>query len=193
LGWRLETMWDNVESLVREGGVGLLLKRPLACRGAHTLAAFSGGSIGAHTPAEAGFIYARRYVPLKPFAYWLRHGDLESELRARVPALAEVSVSEPEPGPHARGRKWLAGTATALLIAAGIFAGLFLGDSPAFNRVMTYALGGSFLVLGVSGIAGAVGMFRRRHFLAGALWSLGGVMLVLLSLAAFAPADAGAP
>ncbi|MGH8018947.1 MAG: hypothetical protein ACREIA_11750, partial [Opitutaceae bacterium] len=31
LGWRLETTWDNVESLVRKGGAGLLLKRPLSC------------------------------------------------------------------------------------------------------------------------------------------------------------------
>jgi hypothetical protein len=93
IGYTLETDWGNVARLSEQTGArGLVLHRPMQCRGASVLRAFR--RVG--TPAGARFygdeqvrlLAERRLIPLDAFAYRLKHGRLREELERRAPSLA---------------------------------------------------------------------------------------------------------
>jgi hypothetical protein len=91
-GYMLETDWDNVESLYdAPGNEGLVLHRPMDCRGAFRLAALRNTQIqGArmYSDEQIQFIGEHRFIPISPFAYWLKKGQLRDDLAQRAPTIA---------------------------------------------------------------------------------------------------------
>ncbi len=91
-GYKLETGWDNIAYLHDEqGSQGLVLHRPMDCYGAHTLSNFRHTQIknvNFFTDEQIRFIAEHRLIPLDAFAYWLRKGELRTDLARRAPTLA---------------------------------------------------------------------------------------------------------
>jgi hypothetical protein len=92
IGYTLETDWSNLARLDETAGAqGLVLHRPMACRGARVLRTFRGVRVGRmrmYGDDQAAWIGERRFVPIEAFAYWLEKGGLREELRRRGPGLA---------------------------------------------------------------------------------------------------------
>jgi hypothetical protein len=90
-GYALETGWDNVAALDDSpDGEGLVLRRPMECRGAYTLSTFRNTGVkGAalFSGEQLGLIAERRLIPLNAFAYRLKNGGLRDDLARRAPAL----------------------------------------------------------------------------------------------------------
>jgi hypothetical protein len=91
-GYVLETGWDNVAYLDDSpDSEGLVLHRPMDCSGAFTLSAGRNINIKGATLFSAEqlqLIAERRLIPLNPFAYWLKNGQLRDDLARREPALS---------------------------------------------------------------------------------------------------------
>ena len=86
-GYRLETAWSNVANLYdMPGAQGLVLHRPMDCRGAKVFSAFRNVG-GLFNSEQMQLIAERRFIPIEPFAYWLKHGRLRDDLISRAPAL----------------------------------------------------------------------------------------------------------
>jgi hypothetical protein len=85
-GYQLETTWDNVSHFYdMPGAQGLVLHRPMDCRGAKVFgAARNVGEL--FSEDEIQLIAERRFIPIEPFAYWLKRG-LRDDLNRRVPPL----------------------------------------------------------------------------------------------------------
>lgn len=90
-GYKLETDWDNVAYLYDAPGVeGLVLHRPMDCRGAHTLSSFRHTKIKGldfYSPEQIQYLAEHRFIPIDAFAYWLKKGQLRNDLIRRAPAL----------------------------------------------------------------------------------------------------------
>jgi hypothetical protein len=86
-GYKLETDWDNVAQLYdMPGGQGLILHRPMDSLGAQVFSAAR--NVGELFDEEQiQLIAERRFIPITPFAYWLKHG-LRADLNRRAPALS---------------------------------------------------------------------------------------------------------
>jgi hypothetical protein len=86
-GYKLETAWSNVANLYdMPGAQGLVLHRPMDCRGAKVFGAFR--NVGElFNEEQIQLIAERRFIPIGPFAYWLKHGQLRDDLIRRAPAL----------------------------------------------------------------------------------------------------------
>jgi hypothetical protein len=97
-GWKLDTEWDNISHLYDEPGAeGLVLHRPMDCRGAFKLAALRNTQIeGAsmYSAEQIQFIGEHRFIPLSPFAYWINKGDLHDDLLQRAPTMASLKKSD---------------------------------------------------------------------------------------------------
>ena len=92
IGYTLETAWDNVAGLYDvRGAEGLVLHRPMPCRGAAVLRGFRNTSIGGglrlYNVEQAQLLADRRIIPIEAFAYWLKHGRLRHDLVCRAPSL----------------------------------------------------------------------------------------------------------
>lgn len=91
LGYKLETDWDNVAYLYdASGGEGLVLHRPMVCRGARTLSRFRNVEVeGANVYGDEQIqcIAEHRFIPIEAFAYWLKKGQLRDDLIRHAPAL----------------------------------------------------------------------------------------------------------
>jgi hypothetical protein len=83
-GYKLETAWDNIAHLYDEPGAeGLVLHRPMDCKGALRLAAFRNTQmegVSMYSAEQIQFIGEHRFIPLSPFAYWLKKGPLRDAL-----------------------------------------------------------------------------------------------------------------
>jgi hypothetical protein len=97
-GYKLETEWDNIAQLYNEPGAeGLILHRPMECRGAFELAKlcntrFQGNMFNAE---QLQFIREQRFIPIYPFAYWLKKGQLRDDLAQRAPQMTLLEKSIP--------------------------------------------------------------------------------------------------
>ncbi len=96
VGYTLETDWANVARLSqRPGAQGLVLHRPMSCRGASVLSAFrstrTAPGVRFYDDEQIALLAERRLIPIDAFAYWLKHGQLREELARRAPALAAGS------------------------------------------------------------------------------------------------------
>ncbi len=76
--------WTNVERLrLKPSGEGVILREPLQTRAAAhwknwTGVAFMGARF--FDDEEQKYIDQQRYVQIQPFAFWLRHGDLATQI-----------------------------------------------------------------------------------------------------------------
>jgi len=88
-GYKLETGWDNVANFYdMSGAQGLVLHHPMDCRGAKVFGAFR--NVGElFNEEQIQLIAERRFIPIEPFAYWLKHGQLRDDLIRRAPALGK--------------------------------------------------------------------------------------------------------
>ena len=104
-GWKLDTEWDNIAHLYDEPGAeGLVLHRPMTCRGAFKLAALRNTQIeGAsmynaeqimYNAEQIQFIGEGRFIPLSPFAYWIKKGQLRDDLAQRAPTMTLLKRSD---------------------------------------------------------------------------------------------------
>lgn len=92
IGYTLETDWDNVARLAEQPGrQGLVLHRPMDCRGASVLRAFRRTRTTAATrfydDEQVSLLAERRLIPLDAFAHALKRGRLREELARRAPSL----------------------------------------------------------------------------------------------------------
>lgn len=98
IGYTLETAWDNVAALYDVvGAEGLVLHRPMQCRGASVLRGFRNTSAGAglrfYNHEQVPLLAERRFIPIEAFAYWLKHGRLHDDLMRHAPSVrAELST-----------------------------------------------------------------------------------------------------
>ena len=93
IGYTLETAWDNVAALYDVAGAeGLVLHRPMPCRGASVLRAFrktgTGAGLRFYNVDQVQLLADRRFIPIEAFAYWLKHGGLRDDLVCRAPSLS---------------------------------------------------------------------------------------------------------
>jgi hypothetical protein len=98
IGYQLGTTWDNVAQLhdVRSRE-GLILHRPMECRGAFLMRAFSRRSIHymrIYDDLQSRLLSERRYIPIEAFAYWLKHGQLRDDLASHAPSIGSGSSSQ---------------------------------------------------------------------------------------------------
>ena len=86
-GYKLETDWDNVASLYdMPGAQGLVLHRPMDCLGARVFgAARHVGEL--FNEEQVQLIAEHRFIPIEPFAYWFKRGQLRDDLIRHAPAL----------------------------------------------------------------------------------------------------------
>jgi len=87
LGWSVSTAWDNVLAVrMDRNAEGLVLREPLKGRG--PLALRIGRLIpGWYRPEQYELVGQGRWIPLDPFAWHFRHGDLLARFRLHAPAL----------------------------------------------------------------------------------------------------------
>jgi hypothetical protein len=86
-GYKLETTWSNVANLYdMPGAQGLVLHSPMDCRGAEVFGAARKVG-GLFNEEQMQFIAERRFIPIEPFAYWLKKGKLRDDLIRHAPAL----------------------------------------------------------------------------------------------------------
>ena len=90
-GWQLDTEWDNIAHLYEgPGAKGLVLHHPMGCYGALNLALHSNTQIEGtrmYSDEEIKYINERRFIPLTPFAYWIKKGQLRDDLYQRAPQM----------------------------------------------------------------------------------------------------------
>jgi hypothetical protein len=88
-GFRLETGWDNVESL-SVPNAGFVLRQPLATNSANRLRRFRNTGIGApmYSPQQVALIEQNRFIPLEPWAYLLKKDSFREELARYAPWLS---------------------------------------------------------------------------------------------------------
>ena len=92
--------WTNVERVsLRANKEGLILREPLQNRSVARWKNWTGVSfLGARffDDEQQRYIDEQRYVPIAIFAYWLRHGDLATELASHAPSLVdEMRAQQP--------------------------------------------------------------------------------------------------
>ena len=90
-GYTLESPWDNVAAFYDvKRAEGLVLHRPMECKGASVLRAFrktgTGGAVRMYNDEQVSLLADRRFIPIEAFAYWLRHGRLREDLVRHAPS-----------------------------------------------------------------------------------------------------------
>ena len=92
-GWTVSAPWDNVAALCLDPGAeGLELRRPMTGRGAKILA--GGNAIVSlvlqfYPPEHRRLISEHRWIPMEPFGWWFRHGQLRQDIARHAPSLVE--------------------------------------------------------------------------------------------------------
>lgn len=87
-GYRLETMWNNIDYLDDSEIQGLVLRRSMECSEAYTLSnarnlAINGEAF--YTGEQIRLLAERRFIPLNAFAYWFDRGNLREDLNTYIP------------------------------------------------------------------------------------------------------------
>ncbi|MCA9130861.1 MAG: hypothetical protein KDB22_27440 [Planctomycetales bacterium] len=90
--WNLETSWDNVSEFYRQRGKeGFILLVPMESKGADNLARSVGREAGVNNAIYRGghpeLAADRRFIPIEPFGFWLRHGRLADVVAKHRPDL----------------------------------------------------------------------------------------------------------
>lgn len=89
LGYRLRTTWDNIQEIRLDRFCeGLVLRRPLESGGLALKVGFL--LPGWYRGWQAEMVRSGLWIPLDPFAWHLRRGNLLEEMRRFAPALSEL-------------------------------------------------------------------------------------------------------
>jgi hypothetical protein len=119
LGMRLAAPWSEIEALrLVRGREGFIVRQPVAGKGAQRLAALGGiGTYGAplYDDQQRVLIAERRWIPIEPFAWHVRHGSLVADVAHFAPAMP-VTDTYPDAERLAAGRR--APIAVAVLYTA---------------------------------------------------------------------------
>jgi hypothetical protein len=93
--------WTNIERMsLRANKEGLILREPLRNRAIARWKNWTGVSfLGAKffDDQQQQYIDEQRYVPIAIFAFWLRHGELATEIASYAPSLAK-DIRAQQPG-----------------------------------------------------------------------------------------------
>jgi hypothetical protein len=96
IGYRLETEWNNVAYLSEAtGSQGLVLHRPMDCRGAGILSKARNVTVegvGFYNDEQIQLLAERRFIPIDAFAYWLDKGQLRDDLNRRASVQEQIKV-----------------------------------------------------------------------------------------------------
>lgn len=129
VGCTLETSWSNVADFhAEQSHEGFVLAEPIDTPGARRLASF-GGLADMHHGAEAGWIAARRFVPIAAFGWHLRRGTLAADVSALAPHLAaamsaaRTPPSAPRATPAQRRRQAMVWLTVGAVVVVSIVLG----------------------------------------------------------------------
>ncbi|HJT80651.1 MAG TPA: hypothetical protein VJ719_05590 [Chthoniobacterales bacterium] len=90
-GYTLETPWTNIaEMRLRQGREGFVTKEPMTGKGAAVLSSFRGLGVGRtrfYDDEQRELLGQRRFIPIEPFAWHLRHGKLADDIARRAPEI----------------------------------------------------------------------------------------------------------
>jgi len=92
-GWTVGAAWDNVAALCLDPGAqGLELRRPMTGWGAKILAggnAMVSRMVMFYPPEHKKLVDEHRWIPVEPFGWWFRHGQLRQDIARHAPWLFE--------------------------------------------------------------------------------------------------------
>ena len=194
--------WGNLAGLMlKPGREGLILREPMTSGAAARWRDWSGLRmtwIPVFDAEQRQLLNQQRYVPLAPFAHWLRHGDLIARIREAVPALAAGINGQLETyrkeQKHSRRVLTALFLITGLLSAGAIGAALILPALPeehqaivhhgfdASNAGVRWGLAIFLSALGLANLASAWRFARIRHFSPALLWGAMAIAQFLLVL-----------
>jgi hypothetical protein len=197
--------WKNIERLwLRANKEGLILREPLESRAAArwkhwTNVSFLGGKF--FDDQQQVYIDQQRFVPLAIFAYWLRHGDLATDLIAQAPWLAEQSQAQEsayrqEQSAYNRKIVWV--VVISAFICAGTFGLAIYNSHQPPAQQAEFAKGQEFLgrfagrafalslsLYAMLNLQAAVGLLRRKQPGYAAFWFLYAMIQILLVIGIF--------
>jgi len=128
-GGGMEVPWKDINGFRADRGhEGFITAQPMQSRGAEGLAAYA-TSMHLYDARDMQLISERRFIPIKPFACHLRHGDLREVVAAHAPHLRAAlglldAPPAPRPEPTAAERR--KGRLVVLLITLALGAGFLL-------------------------------------------------------------------
>jgi hypothetical protein len=118
-GMHLAASWSDVQALcLVRGREGLVLRTPLAGRGAARLAALSGIAVGGaplYDDEQRALMRERRFIPIEAFAWHAYHGTLATDVARLAPHVC-AGATTPTAKPRAAQPMYL--LAAALLLVA---------------------------------------------------------------------------
>jgi hypothetical protein len=140
LGMRLAAPWTDVETLcLTRGREGFVVSVPIASGGAARLAALRGiGTSGVplYGTEQRDLMSERRWIPIEPFAWHVRHGGLATEVARLAPHVRVLPDARGPGWPRVERRDVLAALITLVLLAAAV--ALALGAAgPAETWIVT--------------------------------------------------------
>jgi hypothetical protein len=166
-GWSLATSWSEVSGVrLERGREGLITRSPMAGPGPETLAGARGVALGGDPmfdATERALLAERRYIPLAPFAWHLRSGNLRDALCHFAPQLTEVFAAPLPPDTARPGQRARLGW---LLAFCGVLAMLGLALGFADEDVQERVLGVAWAVLAPL-LAFRAGLSARNALAAG--------------------------
>jgi hypothetical protein len=155
VGGGMEVPWTDINGFRADRGhEGFITAQPMQSRGAENLAAYA-GPMQMHDQRDLQLIGERRFIPIKPFACHLRHGDLREVIAARAPHLREalgLIDAPPAPAVPLTATEWRKKLLVAFLIALGPAIGVLLiglgKHAQDWFFAVTYGVLGPLLALG---------------------------------------------
>jgi hypothetical protein len=191
----LATTWQNVAALRfdKAGAEGLVVKEPLDGRHAEGLTRYRNVVINGaplNDDEKRLLLGEKRFFPIDPFAYWIKHGDLWEQIREHAPWLADAQGQPVGYRPRIPEKPWTR-KKTVLLVILIVYlivlgpAALALppkGQAIVFGS-LTAVMGVSVALYALNNLVAAYFHLRRKHFQEAALWSAMGLIQVLVALA----------
>lgn len=186
----LEAPWAGIVGVhLAPDHEGFITAEPLTGKGAERLAGVSGfgyGGVGFYDEVEARHMAEKRFLPLRPYGWALRKGDLAEQIARHAPhleaALASLSTKSPIPPvetppetPAERRKKWL----VVGIVTAAFAWGFVLIWKGEVWQVWFFTVAQALLKPGFTLIAAwsAWSCFRARSWLLGILFAIFAVLL----------------
>jgi hypothetical protein len=177
----LFTRWENVAAirLEKPGAEGLILKEPLQGRDAERLARFRGAMINGapmNDSEKRDLLGEHRFLPIEPFAYWIRHGDLWEQIRNHAPWLADAAGQPVGYSPRVTEQGWTRkNVLVVIVVTVALGVGLVAVMLPPKSQAILFGVMNAIMgvCVGIFAINNLVAGFlhlRRRHLLEGGLW-----------------------